>query len=95
MHLYFLPVNRSGGLCNRLRGSTLVNEDCVAGTQWVGSVTGMVGSMNSVAWTVVLVSNNNIYIDIKLYFCFVHRSILKYQVTDVFGERPSELSRKF
>ena len=44
---------------------------------------------------VVLVSNNNIYIDIKLYFCFVYRSILKYRVIDVFGDRPSELSRKF
>ena len=32
-------------------GSTLVKEGCVAGTQWVGSVTGMVGSINAVAWT--------------------------------------------
>ena len=44
---------------------------------------------------VVLVSNNYIYIDIKLYFCFVYRSILKYRVIDVFGERPFKLSRKF
>ena len=44
---------------------------------------------------VVLVSNNNIYVDIKLYFCFVYRSILKYRVIDVFGERTSELSCKF
>ena len=36
--------------------------------------------------TVVFVSNNNIYINIKLYFCSVHRSILKYRVIDVFGE---------
>ena len=51
IHLYFLPVNRSGWLCNWLRRSTLVNEGCVAGTQWVGSVTGIVGSIKSVAWT--------------------------------------------
>ena len=51
IHLYFLPVNRSGGLCNRPTGSTLVKEGRVAGTQWVGSVTGIVCSINSVAWT--------------------------------------------
>ena len=51
IHLYFLPVNWSCGLCNWLRGSTLVKGGCVAGTQWVGSVTNMVGSINSVAWT--------------------------------------------
>ena len=51
IYLYFLPVNRSGGLCNRPMGSTLVKEGYVAGTQWVGSVTGIVGSINSVAWT--------------------------------------------
>ena len=51
IHLYLLPVNWSGGLCNWPMGSTLVKEGCVAGTQWVGSVTGIVGSINSVAWT--------------------------------------------
>ena len=51
IRLYFLPVNRSGGLCNQPMGSTLVKEGCVAGTQWVGSVTGILGSITSVAWT--------------------------------------------
>ena len=32
IHLYFLPVNRSGGLCNQPMESTLVKEGCVAGT---------------------------------------------------------------
>ena len=43
----------------------------------------------------VLVSNNNIYIDIKPYFCFLYRSILKYRVMDVFRERASKRFRKF
>ena len=51
IHLYFLPVNRSGGLCNQPMESTLVKEGCVASTQCVGSVTSIVGSINSVAWT--------------------------------------------
>ena len=43
---------------------------------------------------IVLVSNNNIYIDIKLYFCFVYRSILKYRVIDVFGESFSSFPKR-
>ena len=34
--------------------------------------------------TLVLVSNNNMYINIKPYFCLSYRSILKYRVIDVF-----------
>ena len=43
---------------------------------------------------VVLVSNNNIFIDIKPYFCLLYRSILKYRVMDVFP-RETFQTRKF
>ena len=52
-------------------------------------------NLHHVCASVLVLVSNNIHIDIKQYFCFVYQSILKYPVVDVFGERPSKLSRKF